>query len=242
MPGIDPKHPHQILKNVALTREMAKTLFGSVLNNPLFSSSDSNQGFVDLSLLQLKDLPLSNLVMQPSAQNTGVAEVNYSIRQLAINGGLLATLGVTGDTPATINNADVLIQGGKVTEDTTVILNQNQDVRLAGGVDLHSLAFDNMNIDLPHSLLAQHGIVDKNILAYLADPIEVPVEGDVSKPKISLDKVIQSAAQQSIIGGLLGGGQPKQPASQPSQNQKQSQQQQQQDNPLNDLLRGLSGN
>jgi hypothetical protein len=246
MPGIDPKHPHQVLKNVALTQQMAKTLFGSILNNPLFSSSDSssNQGFVDLSLLQLKDVPLSNLITQPTAQNTGVAEVNYSIRQLAINGGLLADLGVSPNTPAEIDNADLLVQNGKITQDTTVTFSQTQSLRVVGGVDLASLAFDNMNMDIPHAFLAQHGIVNRDVLAYLADPIQVPIEGDATKPKIDLGKVVQSAAQQSVFGALLG-GQPKPPATQPTQKQKQgqsqNQNQNQNQNPINDLLRGLTG-
>lgn len=235
MPGIDAKHPHQLLQNIELNQTMARQILGSAMTNPLFGGdSTASQGFVDLSILNCQNVPLSQLLTQQSPQNTGQAEVHYSIRQMRVGGGLLALLGVNNNTPASINNADVQLAGGKVTQDTTLTLNQAQAVHLYGTVGLQTMGFMPMTIGIPPSLLPAQWVPNRSILAYMPDEIQIPVEGTVSNPKLRYDKVlpglISSATQKMLLGNLTG-----QKPNTPGSNQNSQQQ-----NPLNNLLQGLT--
>jgi hypothetical protein len=191
-------HPQKLFKNVALTPGMAKSLFGAVLNNPLFSGSDSTRGYVDLSVSRLSDLPLGDLIKQKSPANTGVAQASYSVRDVGLSGGIMSDLGFPDGTVAQINNATVSVQNGKVTQDSTVQLSATQSIRLAGVVKLQMMTFAPMNVYVPKALLAAK--IDKNLLAVFPDPIQVPLKGNVSRPKVNLDQFIKDAAKESILG------------------------------------------
>jgi hypothetical protein len=240
MPDATSAKPHQLLKNIALNQTMAQSLMGNALANPLFGGDASvSQGFVDVSILKLNNLPLSALLTQQSAQNTGQAEVNYSVRQLQLNGGLLGVLGVTGNQPANITNADAQLSGGKVTEDTTLTLNKTQSVRVFGVVGLQTMTFMPMTMAIPPTLLPSQWLGNGNALNYLPDQIQIPMDGSVSKPQIRFDevmpKLLADAAQKALFGNLTG----QKPNNNNNQNQQQQQQQQQQ-NPLDNLLQNLT--
>ncbi|MGD1277832.1 MAG: AsmA family protein [Tepidisphaeraceae bacterium] len=237
MPGVDPQHPHVLLKNVALNDTMSKQLLGGALANPIFSGTTTitSQGYLDLSVLQCNAVPLSALLTQQTSQNKGALHVQCATRNMQVGGGVPELLSGKPSISADVKSADVTVQNGGVTQNTTVVLDGDKPVHLAGGVDLAAMQFVGMNIGIPPSLIPRQWVADRTVLSYMPDEIQVPVEGGVSDPQLKFDKVlpglIRDATQKALLGNLTG--QNKKPgtpaASQPSEQ-----------NPLGDLLQGLT--
>jgi hypothetical protein len=210
MPGVDPTRPHALLNNVSLNPTMAKTIFASLLNNPAFSNADSSRGLASVSVLTCQNLPLSDLVLQQSPQNQGIAEVQYSIKEMQLGSPLFALIG-NESVSAEINNADVKVQNGRVTEDTTLMIDRNKPMRMAGVVILSSKQFAPMTAYIATTLFGAK--IPANIRQYMPDQIVVPMKGDVNHPQMELDKALgqaikdaaAKAAKNEIINGLLRG-------------------------------------
>lgn len=206
MEGTDPSQPHDILRDVSLNPTMAKTFVGKILNNPAFVNANESRGLLSVSVLQLQHIPLSGLVLQSSPQNQGFAEVRYSVRELQIGSELLAVFG-NSSVSAQIDNADVKVQNGRVTEDTTLMIDQDKPLRFAGVVVLASEQFAPMTAYIPSALFAR--LVPAEARGYVPDQVIVPLEGDMNHPKLKLDKAIAETIKkgigQAIFNGLLQG-------------------------------------
>ena len=206
MSGATQAGPHYLLQNVSINPAMSKSVFGKVLNNPAFSNANQAQGLVSLSVLQLDKIPLSGLVMQSSPQNHGTAEVQYSVKGLQIGSPLLAVFG-NASTSAEINGADVKYANGRVTEDTTMMIDGNKPLRFAGVVVLATEQFAPMTVYIPPALFAN--LIPAPDRQFVPDQIIVPMKGDMSNPKIDLGaaiaQTIKEGSKKAIINGLLQG-------------------------------------
>jgi hypothetical protein len=215
MPGVDAQHPHQILKGISLNPALGKSLFGSFLNNPAFAGSEDAQGLVDLSVLQCQALPLGDLMQQQTPDNKGQAEVHYSLTGLRMGSTMLSLITQRDSVTGEIKDGDVKIAGGKITQDTTLMLDGNKPMHMYGVVLLKMQEFAPMNVDLPTSLLG--GLGNNANLKYMPDQISISLKGSMSKPQADMgqliSKLIQDAAGKAILNGVLGGGQ--KPANQP---------------------------
>jgi hypothetical protein len=202
----DPTRPHYLLRDVSLNPAMAKTFLGKILNNPAFANANESRGLVSVWVLKLQKVPLSGLVLQSSPQNQGIAQVGYSVRQLQIGSELLAVFG-NSSVSAEINNASVTIQNGRATEDTTLMIDQNKPLRIAGVVILASEQFAPMTAYIPAALFDR--LVPANVRGYVPDQVIVPLKGDMNHPKLELDQMIaqtiKKGAQKAVINGLLQG-------------------------------------
>jgi hypothetical protein len=209
MPTVAPDHPHYLFKNIALTKAVAKSVMVGFLSNPLFVDTSRSEGQVDVKIDQIQNVPLSALVNQSSPQNKGVAEVHYSVRQLIVGSPLLTVINGGQEVSATIDNADVKVAAGKLTEDTTMMISSTKPLRIWGTVILSNQTFAPMTISIPTGLLPAYAI-PADVRSYLPPTVEVPMEGDMSHPKIRLDKMlpklIADAAKQKLINSATGGG------------------------------------
>jgi hypothetical protein len=206
MPGADSTQQHYILKDVSLNPAMAKSFLGKILNNPAFVGANQSRGLVSVGVLQLQRIPLSGLVLQTSPQNQGIAEVQYSVHELQLGSELLAVFG-NSSVAAEINNADVKIQNGRLTEDTTLMIDGNKPLRFAGVVILATQQFAPMTAYIPPALFDR--LIPANVQAYVPDQVIVPLEGDMNHPKLNLSKAIaetiKKGAGKAVINGLLQG-------------------------------------
>jgi hypothetical protein len=202
----DPTQPHYILRDVSLNPAMAKSFLGKILNNPAFVNANESRGLVSVWVLQLQKIPLSGLVLQPSPQNQGIADVQYSVRQLQIGSELLAVFG-NSSVAAEINNADVKIQNGRATEDTTLMIDGDKPLRFAGVVILATEQFAPMTAYIPPALFDR--LIPANVRGYVPDQVIVPLKGDMNHPKLDLGdaiaQTVKKGAQKAVINGLLQG-------------------------------------
>jgi hypothetical protein len=209
MPTVNPTNPHYLLRNVQLTPALAKTLFVGILNNPLFVDSSKSDGLVSVWVSQLQNVPLGALLNQQSPNNKGIAEVHDSISQLYLASPVLAVLAGGQALTAEIKDGVVHVAGGKLTEDTTLTINQTKPLRVWGTVILANQTFAPMTVSIPPSLLPQQ-VLPQKYLAFMPDTIEIPMEGDMSHPKVMLDKMlpklIADATKKMLLNGVLGGG------------------------------------
>jgi hypothetical protein len=219
MPNVSPQQPHFLFKNIALTKAVSKSLMVGILSNPLFVDADKSEGDVDVRIDQIQNLPLSALVNQQSPDNKGVAEVHYSVRKLVVGSPLLTVINGGQQVTADINDADVKVAGGKLTEDTTMMISGNA-LRIWGTVILSNQTFAPMTVSIPTALLPSY-MIPGNVRKFMPDTVVVPMKGDMSHPKIELDKVVgelvKQAATKALINGATGGN----------------------GSPLNGLLKGL---
>jgi hypothetical protein len=185
---------------------MSKSILGKVLNNPAFVNANQAQGLVTVSILHLDKMPLSGLLTQASPDNQGTAEVQYSVRGLVLGSPLLAVFG-NASMSADINNADVKVAGGNVTEDTTMMIDGNKPLRFAGVVVLATEQFAPMTAYIPPALFAR--LIPAQDRQFVPDQIILPMKGDMSNPKLELDKAIaqtiQQGAKKAAVNGLLQG-------------------------------------
>jgi hypothetical protein len=202
----DPNQPHYILRDVSLNAAMAKSFLGKILNNPAFSNANESRGLLSLWVLKLQKVPLSGLVLQASPQNQGSVEVQYSVRQLQIGSELLAVFG-NSSVSAEINDADVKIQNGQVTEDTTLMIDDDKPLRFAGVVILATEQFAPMTAYIPPALFDK--LIPANVRQYVPDQVIVPLKGDMNHPTLDLGQAIaqtiQKGAKKAVINGLLQG-------------------------------------
>jgi len=198
--------PHYILKDVSINPAMSKSILGKVLNNPAFVGAKEARGLVSVSILQVDQLPLSGLMMQDSPLNKGAAEVQYSVKELQLGSELLAVFG-NASVSAEIDNADVKFARGRVTEDTTMMIDGNKPLRFAGVVVLATNQFAPMTATIPTALFAH--LIPINDRQYIPDSVVVPMKGDMDHPKLELDQTIaqlvKDAAKKAIMNGLLQG-------------------------------------
>jgi hypothetical protein len=198
--------PHYILKDVSINPAMSKSIMGKVLNNPAFVGANQARGLVTVSILQVDHLPLSGLMTQDSPLNKGTAEVQYSVKELQLGSELLAVFG-NASVSAEIDNADVKFARGKVTEDTTMMIDGNKPLRFAGVVVLATDQFAPMTASIPTALFAH--LIPINDRQYIPDSVVVPMKGDMNHPKLELDQtiaqLIKDAAKKAIMNGLLQG-------------------------------------
>jgi hypothetical protein len=198
--------PHYILKDVSINPTMSKNILGKVLNNPAFVGAKQARGLVSVSVLQVDRLPLSGLMTQDSSLNKGTAEVQYSVKELQLGSELLAVFG-NASVSAEIDNADVKFARGKVTEDTTMMIDRNKPLRFAGVVVLATEQFAPMTAYVPTALFAH--LIPINDRQYIPDQVVVPMKGDMNHPKLELDQtiaqLIKDAAKKAILNGLLQG-------------------------------------
>jgi hypothetical protein len=208
MPNLSPQQPHYLFQNIALTKAVSKSLMVGILSNPLFVDADQSEGDVDVQIDQIQDLPLGALLNQQSPQNKGVAEVHYSVRKLIVGSPLLTAIYGGQQVTADIHDADVKVAGGKLTEDTTMMISGNA-LRIWGTVVLSNETFAPMTVSIPTALLPA-SLIPAEVRSYMPPTIEVPMEGDMSHPKIRLDKMlpklIADAAKQKLLNGATGGG------------------------------------
>jgi hypothetical protein len=202
----DPTRPHYVLKDVSLNPAMAKSFLGKILNNPAFSNANESRGLVSVWVLKLQKVPLSELVLQASPLNQGIVQVQYSVKQLQIGSELLAVFG-NSSVSAEINNANVKIQNGQATEDTTLMIDGNKPLRFAGVVILATEQFAPMTAYIPPALFAQ--LIPASARGYVPDQVIVPLKGDMNHPKLDLSQAIaqtvQQGAKKAVINGLLQG-------------------------------------
>jgi hypothetical protein len=242
--GADPQHPHQLLKGVSLNPALSSSLLGSVLNNPAFSGADNAKGLVDLSILQCTGFPLSALAMEQSPSNKGILKMQYSVHGLQMGSTLLQVItqrdSVTGD----ITNAQASMEAGKVTQDTTLMLDGNKPIRIYGVVILKTKQFAPMTIDISTALLGNSLVPNRNLMQYFPDQISLPLQGDMSHPQLKLDqvvgKLVTDAAQKALLNGVLGGGQNATGTNPPANQSGATSQPANQGSPLDQLLRGLT--
>jgi hypothetical protein len=198
--------PHYILKDVSINPAMSKSIMGKVLNNPAFVGANQARGLVTVSILQADHLPLSGLMTQDSPLNNGTAEVQYSVKELQLGSELLAVFG-NASVSAEIDNADVKFARGRVTEDTTMMIDGNKPLRFAGVVVLATDQFAPMTASIPTALFAH--LIPINDRQYIPDAVVVPMKGDMNHPKLELDQTIaqlvKDAAKKAIMNGLLQG-------------------------------------
>jgi hypothetical protein len=198
--------PHYILKDVSINPAMSKSILGKVLNNPAFVGAKEARGLVTVSILSVNQLPLSDLMTQDSPLNKGTAEVQYSVKGLQLGSELLAVFG-NSSVSAEIDNADVKFARGKVTEDTTMMIDGNKPLRFAGVVVLATEQFAPMTATVPTALFAH--LIPVNERQYIPDSVVVPMKGDMNHPKLELDQtiaqLIKDAAKKAIMNGLLQG-------------------------------------
>ncbi|MGD0389048.1 MAG: hypothetical protein ABSC42_08850, partial [Tepidisphaeraceae bacterium] len=198
--------PHDILKDVSINPAMSKNILGKVLNNPAFVGAKEARGLATVSILQVDHLPLSGLMMQDSPLNAGTAEVQYSVKELQLGSELLAVFG-NASVSAEIDDADVKFARGRVTEDTTMMIDGNKPLRFAGVVVLATNQFAPMTATIPTALFAH--LIPINDRQYIPDAVVVPMKGDMNHPKLELDQtiaqLIKDAAKKAILNGLLQG-------------------------------------
>ncbi|MGA2584114.1 MAG: hypothetical protein ABSG31_12620 [Tepidisphaeraceae bacterium] len=230
IPAAAPNNPAPILTNISLNPALAKTMFGKLLNNPLFLGASSANGQVNLKVLKMQTVPMSALVDEQTPKNPGVAEIQYSISKLQMGSPLLALLpGWNTSLSAEINNGDVQLAQGVITEDSTLMLNGNAPLRAWGKVGLQTKQFMPMQMSIPRVLFER--AIPGNIRQWLPQYYVAVMKGNMDHPQVSIDlkQLAADAAKQAALNavglGNLGTTQP-------------SQQQQQPLNPGN-LLNGL---
>jgi hypothetical protein len=206
MPRVNGGKPVNILNGVSINPAMSKSVLGKVLNNPAFVNANQAQGLITVTILHLDKIPLSGILTQNVPQNQGTAEVQYSVTGLQLGSPLLAVFG-NESVAADINNADVKFANGNVTEDTTMMIDQNKPLRFAGVVVLATEQFAPMTVYIPPALFAR--LIPVNDRQFVPDEIVVPMKGDMSNPKIDLGQAIaqtiKEGSKKAIINGLLQG-------------------------------------
>jgi hypothetical protein len=149
---------------------------------------------VTVSILHLDKMPLSGLLTQASPDNQGTAEVQYSVRGLVLGSPLLAVFG-NASMSADINNADVKVAGGNVTEDTTMMIDGNKPLRFAGVVVLATEQFAPMTAYIPPALFAR--LIPAQDRQFVPDQIILPMK--------AIAQTIQQGAKKAAVNGLLQG-------------------------------------
>jgi hypothetical protein len=197
---------HYLMKDVSINAAMSKSFLGKFLNNPAFVNARQAQGLLSVQVDYVDHLPMSDLVMQSVPENKGRAELHYSARGLRIGNALFAVFG-NDSVAADINNADVQFANGRVTEDTTMMIDGTKPLRFAGVVILGTKQFAPMTVYVPAALFRR--LIPPNAMQYVPDQVAIPMKGDMNNPKIQLDKaiskILQEAAKKAIINNLLQG-------------------------------------
>jgi hypothetical protein len=198
--------PHYLLKNVSINPAVSKSILGKILNNPAFVGANDAQGLLSIWVQYADRLPLSDLILQGSPQNKSAAELQYSVTGLQLGSTLLSAFG-NQSVSADINNADVKLLAGRVTEDTTLMIDGNKPLRFAGVVVLSTKQFAPMTVYIPPELFSR--ALPANVRQFVSGPVVVPLKGDMNNPKLDLGQAIaqtiKQGGQQQIINGLLNG-------------------------------------
>jgi hypothetical protein len=178
------------------------------LANPIFVGADKASGYLNIRLVECRDLPLS------SNLQTGNATFDVSIKQLTIVNQLIEKLAdvarfdkdsIRGDVP----HWRSIIHDGIVEQDFTLTVGQNQrPLKLNGKVRLSDLQMLPLTIDLPWKLFGIKG-VPKGFEKALPEGIQIPLRGSVDKPEFAFDfnKMFQDSAGKNIgdlVPGILG--------------------------------------
>ncbi|HLZ09421.1 MAG TPA: hypothetical protein VKT80_12575, partial [Chloroflexota bacterium] len=197
-----------LLDNAELNPVFTAWSLGTILANPIFVGADKATGYLNVRLVECRDLPLS------SNLQTGDATIDISIKQLTIVNQLIEKLGdvahfdkesIRGDVP----HWRSVIHGGIVDQDFTLTVGQNQrPLKLNGKVRLIDLQMMPLTIDLPWKLFGIKG-VPSSVANVLPEGVPIPLTGTVNNPQVSFDfnKVVQDSAGKNLgnlVPGILG--------------------------------------
>src|SRR5581483_2864445 len=128
--------------------------------NPALVSPDTAQGLLDVQVLDLEKLAVTELTTPNAKEKTGRAQLKLSITQLAIGNPMISQiLGYVGGkgsdhVTAEVKDGTVTIENGEVTQNITLAID-NHPMTFNGGVNLASRTFQNFNIDIPTSLMGK---------------------------------------------------------------------------------------
>jgi len=197
-----------LLDNAGLNPVFAAWSLGTVLANPIFVGADKASGYLNIRLVECRDLPLS------SNLQTGNATFDVSIKQLTIVNQLIEKLADVARFDKDSMRGDVphwrsIIHDGIVEQDFTLTVGPNQrPLKLNGKVRLSDLQMLPLTIDLPWKLFGIKG-VPKGFEKALPEGIQIPLRGSVDKPEFAFDfnKMFQDSAGKNIgdlVPGILG--------------------------------------
>lgn len=211
---------HQLLRGVQINSILANQLgkYASVL----FAKSSKATGSLDVKILVMQSLPITDLAHMTSSQNARIA---FSVHDLYLDGYVpqaleaIADLGTQG-LRAEINDASVNIANGKLSNNvvfTIVRLESSRDkagkpqevrqdlpLGALGNIDLATLKLVDTRLNFPTAL-----IKSDELRKYLGESFAIPVTGYANAPQLKPEKIIEEAIKQrlrdpsAILGGLV---------------------------------------
>jgi hypothetical protein len=217
---------------------------------PLFGGQ-SDAGSLDIAFQECNRLPLGALLTLPRDPETG--EVNDGRAVILITAtdvkpggqlvsqfvsivGGLSNLGLGGFNAQSLqgeipSGSKVTIDQGILTQDITLAVGEADRpiLRLAGGLDLNTLNFQNFNVGIPGQLIQR---LPGDLKKYAPEMLNIPLSGSITAPKLQSDQIIGKLVSDSTKrlaadqAKQLLGGQNEQGANQPST----------QPNPVGDLI------
>ncbi len=218
----------RLLRGVSINPLLGDSLGKYV--NPIFTNSQRAKGLLDLTVNYCEGLALGEKL---KSSESGRARVVFSIQEMEIAnplGSLMLgaipglSLGKEADTfEGSIKDAVVTIEGGRTTQDVTLLLTDpsaaqqaaagkappqtaTMPLRFQGDVNLANLA-QSIEVSLPTGLLGKflRSDKDRRVFAQIfPDGVPLSLKGTTIKPKVDAGNIVQKIAEGQIKG-LLGG-------------------------------------
>jgi hypothetical protein len=223
-PIVSIQRKHVLLRRVALNPVLADTIGHG---NLLFKDADEASGFLDVQVIDCRNVPLGELIKK-SKKNMH-AQILFNVTDLHLDGpvpkvmGQGLNLGGNGIN-GFIKNGTITIENGEAVTDFAVTLTQtgtqkdpktgrekevqtNLPMKFSGGVDLSSQALRNFNVNIPSELISDK-IGGKEVRKALPGGIAVPFTGTTENFKWDIVGTVLKSVPNSILGGGGAGGNP----------------------------------
>jgi hypothetical protein len=186
-----------LVQNVQITPGTADKLFKYV--NPIFADTASASGIVNFDLQQMS-IPLTSKDMIQDMQLTGTLRMDQV--QLGASGILNQILSVRGESmrgqQLTVHPTNLVMQNGVVRYDDMQIDVGDNPVNFRGSIGPKGSL--NMTVVLPYTVEGRTARVGQESQA--GERIIVPLTGTVDKPKLDLQKLMQSQIKEQAIKAL----------------------------------------
>lgn len=205
----------QLVKGAAINPYLVNNTLGQV--NPLFAKALTAEGTLNATVTEFSRVPLGALLTQTAAQNDGVAEIGFDIKDMKLGNPFVSTiLQALGNRPTLdgeVRPSSVTLGGGVAKTNVTYSAVQGDrayPLRIAGDVGLTSFNINQMSMTVLTEFVQGRG---GDIAKYMPAELVVPVTGAVDSPSVDFAGVLQrnlveagkKAAEQGLKDKLLKG-------------------------------------
>jgi hypothetical protein len=192
----------QLLQDVSVNPVVADTLLGPYFN-PMFIDPQQAGGRLSVQLLACENLPLGELMFEPSPANIGRAELLLSLADVNIGSEIVGRFLARSHIEGQIPEARVSLVQGRLRHEMVLQIEQ-RDIRFAGDMRLADLHYTRLDVSLPREQLPSwlRQQLGGDVWRNLPEQLTLPFTGPVTNLRLSAD-FVPRLTEQAIQRGLL---------------------------------------